>query len=249
MGSRRITNSPTQNCWLPNHSSNFTRRDTPLLQMHPSSTLNAQDLSSSRRSWLASIAALASAAVGFAQNAIEPNPATRSTLGAGTQGSYGSISGRVQNVVSGQYLNNARLSVKGSDLVAFTDQSGTFLLPKVPAGTVTLEVFYTGLDPQQIQLEIRASQAIERNIELTSVARYGPADGAIRLASYVVSSSRETDGEAIATNEQRFAPNIKNVVTGDSFGDVVEGNVGEFLKFLPGIAVNYENAQVNTISV
>jgi iron complex outermembrane recepter protein len=217
--------------------------------MHPSSTLNPQDLASSRRSWLASIAALASAAVGFAQNAIEPNPATQSTLGAGTQESYGSISGRVQNVVSGQYLNNARVSVKGSDLVVFTDQSGMFLLPKVPAGTVTLEVFYTGLDPQQIQLEIQASQAIERNIELTSVARYGPADGTIRLASYVVSSSRETDGEAIATNEQRFAPNIKNVVTGDSFGDVVEGNVGEFLKFLPGIAVNYENAQVNTISV
>jgi hypothetical protein len=38
---------------------------------------------------------------------------------------------------------------------------------------------------------------------------------AIKLDSLVVASSRETHREAIAINEQRFAPNIKNVVAAD----------------------------------
>jgi iron complex outermembrane recepter protein len=50
----------------------------------------------------------------------------------------GSLSGRVQNVVTGQYLNNARVAVRGTDRVAFTDQSGTYRLVQVPVGTVVL---------------------------------------------------------------------------------------------------------------
>ena len=36
----------------------------------------------------------------------------------------GSITGRVQNVVIGRYLTNVRVSVKGTDLVASTDEFG-----------------------------------------------------------------------------------------------------------------------------
>ncbi len=39
----------------------------------------------------------------------------------------------------------------------------------------------------------------------------------------------------IAINEQRFAPNIKNVVSTDSHGEVISGNIGEFLKYIPGV--------------
>lgn len=33
--------------------------------------------------------------------------------------------------------------------------------------------------------------------------------------------------------------NVKNVMSADNFGDMSEGNVGEFLKYLPGIAIDY----------
>src|SRR5690606_15796684 len=49
--------------------------------------------------------------------------------------------------------------------------------------------------------------------------------------------------------EQRFSPNIKNVIETDAFGDIAEGNVGEFLKFLPGVTVDYVAADVRTVSV
>ena len=57
----------------------------------------------------------------------------------------GTLEGRVQNGVSGDYPNNARVSIKGTELVALTDESGTFRLAGVPAGPVTLRVRFAGL--------------------------------------------------------------------------------------------------------
>ena len=42
----------------------------------------------------------------------------------------------------------------------------------------------------------------------------------------------------IAVNEQRYAAEIKNVVSTDSFGDIADGNVGEFAKYMPGVTLN-----------
>lgn len=161
----------------------------------------------------------------------------------------GSITGRIQNAVIGRYLNNARVSVKGTDIVGFTDEFGSYRLPAVPAGPTVLEVFYTGMDPQQSALNVSAGQTLVHDVSLTNVARYGPTTDAVKLSAYVVSTSKETEGEALATNEQRFSPNIKNVVATDSFGDVQEGNLGEFIKFLPGVAVNYGDAEALSISL
>ncbi|MBM3851660.1 MAG: hypothetical protein FJ399_00730, partial [Verrucomicrobia bacterium] len=164
----------------------------------------------------------------------------------------GAVSGRVLNVVTGQYLNNARVAVRGADLVAFTDQTGTYRLVGVPGGPVVLEVFYTGLDPQHVAIEVPPGGSVERNVDLTNVARYGSSIEPLKLDSFIVSTSRETDGEAIAVNEQRFAPNIKNVIPADALGDLMDGNVGEFLKFLPGLVAEYDSeggGSVSSISV
>ena len=99
---------------------------------------------------------------------------------------------------------------------------------------------YTGLDAQEVRLELGAGQAVEQNIELTNAARYGQSGSVVKLDAFTVASARETDGEAIAINEQRFAPNIKNVVAADSLGDVMDGNIGEFMKFLPGVIPEYD---------
>ena len=66
---------------------------------------------------------------------------------------------------------------------------------------------------------------------MTSVSRL-TADGTVKLSAFVV-ASKEMDGAAIAINEQRFAPNIMNVVSAGEFGISADGSVGEFLKFMP----------------
>lgn len=161
----------------------------------------------------------------------------------------GSISGRIQNVVTGQYLERAQVTITGTDRIAFTDESGTYRLTQVPVGAVVLEIFYTGLDPQTIAVQTHAGRNIEQDVGLNNVARYGQLDNVVKLDRFVVASAKDTEGESLATNEQRFAPNIKNVVATDAFGDVPEGNLAEFMKFLPGVSVTGSDAELETVSL
>lgn len=162
--------------------------------------------------------------------------------------SVATVVGRVQNVASGQYLNNARVTVKGTELVAFTDESGTYRLVGVPAGSVVLEVFYTGLDRRELSLQVASGATLEQNFDLTNTARYGAAAEAVQLDPFTVAAGRLVEGEALATNEQRFAPNLKNVVATDALGEIVGDGVGEFLKYLPGLTAEYSGPEIVGIS-
>jgi TonB-dependent receptor len=161
----------------------------------------------------------------------------------------GTITGRVANIATGEYLEKARITIKGTDTEVFTDRFGEFQIYEVPAGSVTITVFYTGLDPKDVTITVDAGGVATQEISLTSLSRYGTEDEAVALDEFVIQSTRETNAQAIAQNEQRFSPNLKNVVSSDSFGDVTEGNVGEFMKYLPGVTVDYVAADVRTMSV
>src|SRR5688572_18302901 len=76
--------------------------------------------------------------------------ATASTATSAT----GSISGRVQNEATGQYLNNARITVKGTALSVLTDEFGSFRISQVPSGPATIQAFYSGLDPQEVTVNV-----------------------------------------------------------------------------------------------
>ncbi|MBL9211322.1 MAG: carboxypeptidase regulatory-like domain-containing protein, partial [Opitutaceae bacterium] len=149
----------------------------------------------------------------------------------------GTLAGRVQNSATGQYLNNARVTVRGTGLVAFTDETGRYSLANVPAGQVVVEVVYTGLDARQLPVAIAAAGSAVLDVGLTNAARYGTDSSVVKLDSFVVATSREMEGQALAINEQRFAANLKNVVSSDTHGDVTAGNVAELMKFIPGIAI------------
>lgn len=112
-----------------------------------------------------------------------------------------------------------------------------------------VEVFYTDLDVQEIPITMPATGGWQQDVSLTSVARYGQNASVVQFAAYVVSSDKETDAQAIANNEQRFAPNIKNVISTDSLRDVFGSSVGEFLKFIPGVTAAYDNASVVGITI
>lgn len=150
-------------------------------------------------------------------------------------GGTGTVEGRVQNEVTGRYLHNARVGVKGTSLVVLTDEYGLFRLPNVPAGPAVVEVFYTGLDVQQVTVSVPAGGTVTRDVSLTNASLFTSQDPTVKLDAFTVNATKETDGSAIAINDQRFAPNIKNVVSTDAHGEVMGGNIGEFLKFVPGI--------------
>lgn len=161
----------------------------------------------------------------------------------------GTVTGSVSNAVTGQFLNKARVTVRGTNQVALTDSFGIFLLVGVPSGPAVLDIFYTDLDRVHLAVDVPAGGTVNELIELTSEARYGANAATLKLDPYVISADKETDAQAIATNEQRFSPNIKNVMATDALGDILGSSVGEFLKFIPGVTVEYDNADISSASV
>ena len=160
----------------------------------------------------------------------------------------GTIEGRVLNVATGKYLNNARVTVEGTNLETLTNEYGNYRLNNVPSGQARVRAVYTGLDPKIETVTVSAGQVARTDLNLTSAERYGT-DQAVQLDTFTVAAQREFEGGAIAINEQRYSPNVKVVMAADAFGDVTEGNVGEFMKYLPGITVDYVAADVRTVSV
>jgi TonB-dependent receptor len=161
------------------------------------------------------------------------------------QSGTGTITGRILNQGTGQYLRSASVSVVGTNISTVSEDGGAFTLTGVPAGMAKLLVAYTGLDPVEVSVQVGAGQTTTQDVNLTS-AVYNDKN-VVKLGEFVVATERE--GNAKAIQEQREALNFKQVVASDAFGDVSEGNIGEFLKLMPGISIDYNEADARSISI
>jgi iron complex outermembrane recepter protein len=158
----------------------------------------------------------------------------------------GSLEGRVQNSTTGDYLNNARVTIGGTTLTTLTNEFGEYQLRGVPVGEAKVSAFYSGLPAQTATVTIAPGQRAMKDFELQSGARKNEL---VQLSAYTVSESRSMTDAAIATNEQRFAPNMKSVLSTDEFGEQLENNVGEFLKLMPAMSVEYVDTDVRNASI
>jgi len=161
----------------------------------------------------------------------------------------GVIQGRVLNATSGNYLNNARIIVEGTGLEVFTDMFGQYRITGVPAGKVTVQSFFTGFEPQRAEVEVVAGKMATRDFEFKFQAAREANDSTVVMETFEVTEVKETNASSIAMNEQRYSANLKNVVSSEEFGGVAEGNIGEFLKFLPGVTLEYVGPDARSASV
>ncbi|HUR56594.1 MAG TPA: carboxypeptidase regulatory-like domain-containing protein, partial [Opitutaceae bacterium] len=170
------------------------------------------------------------------------------------QPATGVIEGRVFDSGRGEYLEKARLTIEGTSQQTFTDVGGQYRFTNVPPGAVKVVVFFTGLEAQTAAVNVSPGQTVQHDITLAAASGPRPSKNAaagetVKLDQFVVSTSKDMDGAAIAINEQRFARNIMTVVAADEFGTVVDGTPGEVLKFLPGITMDYSAGEARTISI
>lgn len=150
----------------------------------------------------------------------------------------GEVRGRVFSSSSASYLNNARVTIKGTSFEAFTDSSGEYVLARVPTGAVDLTAAFTGLTPEEARIAVEAGKTVRHDFDLASRTTAPKSAGVALLDAFSV-EERRLSAQAVALNEQRFAPNIKNVIAADEFGDIGEGNIAEIVKFIPGISADY----------
>ena len=150
----------------------------------------------------------------------------------------GTVTGQVSNAATATYLEGVEVRVAGAAKSAITDREGRFEL-SLPAGASTLLLSYTGLEAKRVPVIVSAGARTLQNVELSS--------SLYRMEAFTVAGLRE--GSAAAITKQREAPNVKNVVASDSFGNVADGNIGDFLQQLPGVTAVYVGADVRSVQI
>jgi len=150
----------------------------------------------------------------------------------------GIVAGQVSNAATAVFLDGAEVSVDGTNRSVLTDRQGRYEIT-LPTGAATLVVRYTGLEAQKVTVDVRPGARVIQNIDLNA--------GVYKLEAFTVAGYRE--GSAAAITAQREAPNVKNVVASDSFGNIADGNIGDFLQQMPGVTAVYVGADVRSVQI
>jgi iron complex outermembrane receptor protein len=157
----------------------------------------------------------------------------------------GAVRGRVFNTVTGEYVRNAQVRLENDLNDTYTDDGGTFRIANVPAGEARVVVRYAGLQEQAIVVKVVPGETSDVDFRLTAPVLDG--NSGVDGASITVTAIR--DGQAAAIMERRAATNAKTVVAADNYGLLTMGDVGEFMKQMPGISLDYTEVDATAVRI
>ncbi len=149
---------------------------------------------------------------------------------ARAQTAAGTVAGTVIDSTTGKYLEGAEITIDGTALRAVSARDGSFALTSVPAGPRNVTVTYPGLEAKSSAITVQAGQTASLPVRLSGTE-------IITLGEFKVAGTKEGMAQAIAM--QKASDQIKVVAAGDQYGDIAEGNAAEYLKFLPGVGIDY----------
>ena len=156
---------------------------------------------------------------------------TLRSAAAAASSATGSLTGSVIDPATGEYLRNATVRIEtatGEQRTVASGDGGEYRFNDLAAGVARLTVSFTGYPDQNTSVDLTGGQTARIDVQMTRTGA-----GGYTLDEVVVSSVR--DGDARAIMSQRNAMDITNSLSSESFGDISEGNPGEFIKFIPGV--------------
>lgn len=151
----------------------------------------------------------------------------------------GTITGRVLDSSSGNYLEGAEVAISGTAIRAATARGGEYTLTGVPAGDQVVVASYPGLEVKTQSVTVPVGETV--NVPLTLKSDI------VQLEGLTVSGAREGMAQAVAL--QKISIQAKMVAAADQFGEISEGNVGEYLKFMPGVSIDYNVNDARGVSL
>lgn len=166
----------------------------------------------------------------------------------GQEAGTGTIRGRVLNAVTREYVRNAEVRLEGTPVAAFSAEGGEYVLAGVPAGAARLVAEFSGLEVTRAVVSVSAGRTTSHDFSLREAA-YGVAGGDSVLVMEKLEIAGARDGQAKALMERRAAPNAKNVVAADNFGELTMGDVGEFMKSMPGLSLDYVEVDTSAVRI
>ncbi len=176
--------------------------------------------------------------------------ATLSALHAQTAAKPGSITGRVFNPAADEYVRDAQIRNAATGETVFTAAGGFYEMFGLPVGEATIVLSYAGLPDVARTVTITAGATATLNFELplpTGPTTAATTDDVVQLEKFTVTSERE--GQAKVIMRERASLDIGTSVSSDLFGSDPEGNIGEFLRNMPGIIVNSTAGEATSASI
>ncbi|MBN1540625.1 TonB-dependent receptor [candidate division KSB1 bacterium] len=159
---------------------------------------------------------------------------------SGFAAEYGRISGQVAEVETGDHLPGANVMIVGSNLGAATDLQGKYVIPRVPAGTYTLQVSYLGYETTGREVTVQINRTVAVDFEMLPTV--------IRGEQVVVWGAR-AKGQAMALTQQKNAANIKNIVASDQMGRFPDASAPDAVQRIPGISVQRDMGEGRYIQI
>ncbi len=149
-----------------------------------------------------------------------------------TMAQNGIIKGRIVDTDQ-QPLPGANIILNNSiRLGTVSDVNGEYFFNKLKAGEYTLEVSYIGFSGSVVTVVIEDGQTLAQNFVL---------EAGIDLEEIVINS--RLVGETKALNTQKNAINITNIVSSEQLERFPDANIGDALKRIPGINVQYDQGE------
>ena len=148
--------------------------------------------------------------------------------------SAATISGKVTDSTTGDYLPGANVFLEGTNFGSATDRSGEFRIVEVEPGDYVLVADYIGYESFTQDIRVTISDDLNR-VDFSLIASF------INLDEVIVSSLRS--GEAKALSQQKTSEKIVNVISNDQIEKFPDPNAAEALSRLPGVSVQKDHGE------
>ena len=143
----------------------------------------------------------------------------------------GALTGRIVDEM-GYVLPGATVTIEGSDVGTVSDVNGFFRIAGLDNGTYTVKISYIGYNPEERRITIANNRTATLN---NVVMREG-----ILMQEVVVTA---LNPQHKAMSQQRNNINITNVISADQVSRFPDSNIGDALKRIPGINVQYDQGE------
>ena len=145
--------------------------------------------------------------------------------------SLGVIAGRICDTEN-HSLPGATIIVEGENIGVTSDINGYYTMPSLKPGTYTIKVTYVGYAPVRKTITIGNGKAATANVVLTE---------GMELDEVKVKGA--FSGQRRAMQMQKSSMGVTNVVSADQVGKFPDSNIGDALKRINGINVQYDQGE------
>ncbi len=148
-------------------------------------------------------------------------------------------SNEVKGAIRGRIIDNTKQTLPGASIYieklhtgVTSDVNGFYTFPNLDPGTYTVKVTYVGYAPVELKITVPQGKTLDKDVVLNE---------GLELQEVVVGGAFQ--GQRRAINAQRSNLGVTNVVSADQVGKFPDSNIGDALKRISGINVQYDQGE------